>query len=138
MCTELRPEHVKGFKDQIGLDYQMLLEKKYERSDLQLILRDVDFCWTEVGNIKPREFLILGLVYCRSTPAEKRKFLWYLVNPQISETVARDDVEKLMKDLLWVAISQRTRIVNYKQEIDEEKQQRVEVMKKYLTDCELR
>ena len=43
-----------------------------------------------------------------------------------------------MKDLLWVTISQRAKIVTYRQDIDDEQIKKTESMKKYLMDCELK
>ena len=115
MITALRPEHIEAIAKKIQLKYELLYKQAHLYSEERVILTDDQFS-SKDGNIKTRELLLIGFLYCKNDEGfdakdEKIQNLWYLVNPGCSQKVPIAYVQHLLKDMLYIAVTQRLKVI---------------------------
>lgn len=72
-----------------------------------LIYNDPDFTMQD-GSYDPYRLLLIGYVYCWYSDLDTHiNDMWFLINPQLEETVSKDKVIQMLMDLLYIAIDQR-------------------------------
>ena len=133
MITALRPEHLEAIADKIGLKQEKLTTKQHLYSEEKVILLDDEYT-SKDGNVKTRELLLIGFMYCKKVDTfddidDKIQNLWYLVNPNCSTKVPVSHVQLLMRDMLYIAISQRIKVIDEYEDTDnlsEEKLKKIE------------
>lgn len=124
MITALRPEHIEEIAKDIKLDDKLLNDKHHIFSEERVILLDDEFS-SKDGNIKTRELLLIGFLYCKQDPTDdiddRLQNLWYLVNPGCSQKVPAGYVLQLLKDLFYISVIQRGKVLEEWEEGDDDK-----------------
>ena len=107
--------------DSIKLDHELLNKKAHIYSEERVILTDDEFS-SKDGNIKTREFLLIGFLYCKQETVDdvddRLQNLWYLVNPGCSVNVPIPYIMQLLKDLFYISVKQRIKVLEEYEEDD--------------------
>ena len=124
----LRPEHMRLIAPHINLDFDRDL-MEYRPNVPKQLLMDEGFGYKD-GLHEPMRVLLLGFMYCQMTdPDAHMDNLWHLMNPNFKKSVNMQVIEKTLKDLLYIAIDQRLKML-----MDDENS--TDAQRRYLEQCE--
>lgn len=99
---DLNDEHMKKISPDIKLSFEEM--QANPNSVYAQVYKDEVMFFKDKRHNVPK-LLRLGFLLCRHYSPESQSLeLWHMVNPKLEETISKNIVENLLKDLTYVAV----------------------------------